>query len=100
MLAGSYVATIERPWAGPGERTTVGGHVVSLEGESVRVERGGAKIFERVEHRIARFVPRCQVRSFAQGPARIVVERRCVSLDEGVEATELDAWSCDATHCA
>lgn len=100
MVAGSYVAVGDRAWAAAGQRTTVGEHLVSLEGDTVRVERGGAKIFERVEHRIGRFVTRCELRTSAQGPARIVVERRCMTRDEGVDVTELDAWSCDATHCA
>ncbi len=99
MVAGGYVATEVGPWTRSGEYADVGKHRVFLDKETVRVEHDGTKIYERTDRHIPKFTPSCQLRALPAGAGRIVIERSCKVLDEGVEVTELDVWSCDDKHC-
>ncbi len=100
MLADGFVAAEDAAWAKAGERVELGPYRVVPSGESLRVQLREKTIFERNDRHIPKFAPTCTLRLRQVGTAGIVVERRCVLSDEGVEITDLDAWFCDDSHCS
>jgi hypothetical protein len=97
MRAGDYQSVVESPFTVSGMAIEVGAFRVIVSGKSIRVERSGLPPFEHAIRDLSKSEG-CQARVLPAGQ-RIVVERRCLMLDDGVNVIETEVWGCTEHAC-
>jgi hypothetical protein len=97
MRAGDYRSVDESPFTVSGVPIQIGAFRVVVSGKSLRVEPAGRPPFQHAIRDLSTSEG-CQARAHAAGQ-RIVVERRCLVLDDGIHVIETEGWNCTEHAC-